>query len=55
MRSLEEALAGFRALDALAWEGIVLWLLAEAAALGRDDERARVQAEEALDLCRRNR
>jgi hypothetical protein len=47
------ALAGFRALDALAWAGVALWLLAEAAALGRDDERARTMAEETLELCRR--
>ena len=53
VQSLEDAQARFRALDALDWAGVALWLLAEAAALGHDDERARALAEETLDLCRR--
>jgi non-specific serine/threonine protein kinase len=51
-RPLEAALAGYQALDAPAWAGIALWLLAEAATLGRDDERAQALAEEALNLGR---
>jgi non-specific serine/threonine protein kinase len=51
VRPLEEALIGFRELDAPAWAGVALWLLAEEAALGHDDERARALAEEAVALC----
>jgi non-specific serine/threonine protein kinase len=50
---LEEALAGFRQLDATAWAGLTLFSLAGAASLQQDDEQARVLAEEALHLCRR--
>jgi predicted ATPase/DNA-binding NarL/FixJ family response regulator len=54
VRPLEEALAGFRALDALAWAGVALWLLAETAALGDDDARAQALATETLEVCRQN-
>jgi non-specific serine/threonine protein kinase len=49
---LEEALAGFRALDAIAWAGVTLFYLAVSASLLQDYARSHALAEEALRLCR---
>jgi tetratricopeptide (TPR) repeat protein len=52
IQPLEEALAGFRQLDATAWAGITLYYLAASVSRLHDAERARALADEALALCR---
>jgi non-specific serine/threonine protein kinase len=52
IQPLEEALAGFKQLDATAWAGVTLYYLAASVSLLHDAERARMLADEALALCR---
>jgi predicted ATPase len=49
---LENALAGFRTLGAMGWEGCTLYYLASAASLKHEYERGRALAAEALSVCR---